>query len=195
MRHSTMGRAGALARLRGRGDHRSSVHRLFHGQQEKDIGSARSYETIAGARFRNRRPCLKPNGVCVYENHSPTELTGCKSRPVDMEAIRPGMNKTEVNYCRYSEPPQYTFSWKKTTLWSNADVLRNGFEPLRYTAKLGRCCVGAVDPRAGPYAHYSRMAFTLYGYGRMNRQLWATMTRLLCRDVRDAAIRAVETYF
>ena len=27
-----------------------------------------------------------------------------------MEAlIRPGMYKTEVNYCRYSEPPEYVF--------------------------------------------------------------------------------------
>ena len=59
---------------------------------------------------------LKPNGVFVAENPSRTELTGCKSRPIgDMEAlIRPGMYKTEVNYCRYSEPPEYVFSWKKT---------------------------------------------------------------------------------
>ena len=61
---------------------------------------------------------LKPNGVFVAENPSRTELTGCKSRPIgDMEAlIRPGLYKTEVNYCRYSTPPEYVFSWKKTTL-------------------------------------------------------------------------------
>ena len=80
---------------------------------------------------------LKPNGVFVCENLSRTELTGCKARPVgDMEAlIRPGMYKTQVNYCRYSEPPQYVFSWKKTTIWSNVDQLRNGFEPLICTAR------------------------------------------------------------
>ena len=63
---------------------------------------------------------LKPNGVFVAENPSRTELTGCKSRPVgDMEAlIRPGMFKTQVNYCRYSEPPENVFSWKATSLWS-----------------------------------------------------------------------------
>ena len=71
------------------------------------------------ARLRNSRPCLKTERcVFVAENPSRTELTGCKSRPIgDMEAlIRPGMYKTEVNYCRYSEPPEYVFSWKKTTL-------------------------------------------------------------------------------
>ena len=70
---------------------------------------------------------LKPNGVFVCENLSRAELTGCKSRPIgDMEALlRPGMYKTEVNYCRYSEPPEYVFSWKKTTLWRNVDLIRN----------------------------------------------------------------------
>jgi len=140
---------------------------------------------------------LKPNGVFVCENPSRTELTGCKSRPVgDMERIRPGMYKTEVNYCRYSQPPEYIFSWKKTTLWSNVDLVgRNRFLPLRCTAKLGRCCVGQIDERTGSYAHINRMAFTSYGYDKMNRQLWATMPPLLCRDVRDAAIRAVLTDF
>ena len=55
---------------------------------------------------------LKPNNsVLVAENPSRSELTGCKSRPIgDMEAlIRPGMYKTQVNYCRYSEPPEYLF--------------------------------------------------------------------------------------
>ena len=92
---------------------------------------------------------LKPNGAYVCENPSRTELTGCVSRPVgDMEEIRPGMYKTEVNYCRYSEPsaPELIYSWKKTTVWSNVCLLRNGFSPLRCTAKLGRCCVGAIDP-------------------------------------------------
>ena len=58
---------------------------------------------------------LKPNGVFVAENPSRTELAGCKSRPIgDMEAlIRPGMYKTQVNYGRYSEPPEYVFSWGK----------------------------------------------------------------------------------
>ena len=42
---------------------------------------------------------------------------------------------------------------------------------------------------------FNRMAFTSYGYDKMNRQLWATMPPILCRDVRDAAIRAVLTDF
>ena len=135
---------------------------------------------------------LKPNGVFVCENPSRTELTGCKSRPVgDMEEIRSGMYKCEVNYCRYSEPPEYVFGWKKTTPWSNIDFLRNGFLPRMCTARGERCCVGAIDPRAGSYAHFNRMAFTSYGYGKMLRKLWATMPPMLCRDVRDAAIRAV----
>jgi hypothetical protein len=140
---------------------------------------------------------LKSNGVYVCENPSRSELTGCKSRPIgDMEAlIRPGMYKTEVTYCRYSEPPEYVFSWKKTTLWSNIDLLRNGFEPRICTARGQRCCVGQIDPRTGSYAHFNRMAFTSYGYDKMNKRLWATMPPLLCRDVRDAAIRAVLTDF
>jgi len=140
---------------------------------------------------------LKSNGVFVCENPSRTELTGCKSRPIgDMEAlIRPGLFKTEVNYCRYSEPPEYVFSWKKTALYSNIDLLRNGFEPRICTARGQRCCVGAIDPRTGSYAHFNRMAFTSYGYDKMNRQLWATMPPILCRDVRDAAINALLTDF
>ena len=141
--------------------------------------------------------CLKSNGCVLAENPSRTELAGCKSRPIgDMEAlIRPGMYKTQVNYCRYSTPPEYVFSWKKTTIWSNIDLLRNGFEPLICTARGQRCCVGQIDPRTGSYAHFNRMAFTSYGYDRMNRQLWATMPPMLCRDVRDAAINALLTDF
>ena len=105
---------------------------------------------------------LKPNGVFVCENPSRTELTGCASRPPgDMDAlIRTGMYNTEVHYCRYSEPPQFIFSWKKTTLWNNADLLRNGFEPLICTARGQRWRVGAIDPITGSYAHFNRMAFT-----------------------------------
>ena len=56
----------------------------------------------------------QPNGVFVCENPSRTELTGCVSRPVgDMESIRPGMYKRGVNYCRYSQPPEFIFSWEK----------------------------------------------------------------------------------
>ena len=55
--------------------------------------------------------------------------------------------------------------------------------------------MGAIDPRTGPYAHYNRMSFTSYGFDKMSQQLWATMPRLLCRNVRDAAIRAIETDF
>ena len=139
---------------------------------------------------------LKHGGVYICENPSRTELTGCKSRPVgDMERLRPGMYITEINYCRYSEPPEYVFSWKKTTLWSNVDLTKNGFVPLRCSAKEGRCRVGAIDPRTGYYAHYNRMSFTSYGFDKMSQQLWATMPRLLCRNVRDAAIRAIETDF
>ena len=70
------------------------------------------------ARLRNSRPCLETERVFVAENPSRTELTGCKSRPIgDMEAlIRPGMYKTEVNYCRYSEPPEYVFSGRRQPL-------------------------------------------------------------------------------
>ena len=139
---------------------------------------------------------LKPGGVYICENPSRTELTGCNSRPIgDMELIRPGMYTTEVNYCRYSEVPEYIFSWKKTTLWSNVDLTKNGFVPLICKARGERCCVGAIDPKTGCYAHYNRMAFTSYGFNRMNQKLWATMPRILCREVRDAAIRAIETDF
>ena len=61
---------------------------------------------------------LKPGGVCVCENPSRTELTGIGSDPGDMERIRAGMYKVEVNYCRYSES-DLIFPWKLTTLWSN----------------------------------------------------------------------------
>ena len=128
-----------------------------------------------------------------------SRLNLIKSRPVgDMEAlIRPGihMYKCEVNYCRYSELPEYLFSWKKTTLWSNKNLIMNNFEPRICTARGQRCCVGQIDPRTGSYAHFNRMAFTSYGYDRMNRQLWATMPPLLCRDVRDAVINALLTDF
>jgi hypothetical protein len=137
---------------------------------------------------------LKPNGVFVAENPSRTELTGCTSRPIgDMEAlIRPGMYKTQVNYCRYSDESN-VFSWKRTTLWSNVDLIRNGFEPLLCTARQ-RCCVGEIKT-TGSYAHYNRMAFTSYSFDKMNKRLWATMPPLLCRDVRDAAINALLTDF
>lgn len=140
---------------------------------------------------------LKPGGVFVCENPSRTELTGCKSRPVgDMErVIRPGLFTVEINYCRYSEPPEYIFSWKKTTLWSNVDLTSNGFKPRRCTARGERCCVGAIDPQTGSYAHFNRMAFTSYGFDKMNQKRWATMPRLLCRDVRDAVIHALESDF
>ena len=97
-----------------------------------DCTDTKAAISVAGARaFEITGLVPKPNGVFVCENPSRTELTGCKSRPIgDMEAlIRPGMYKTEVNYCRYSTPPEYVFSWKKTTLWSNIDLLRNGFFP------------------------------------------------------------------
>ena len=140
---------------------------------------------------------LKSNGVYVCENPSRTKLTGCKSHPIgDMEAlIRPGMYKTQVNYCRYSEPPENVFSWKATSLWSNKNLIMNNFEPRICTARGQRCCVGEIDPHTGSYAHFNRMAFTSYGYDRMNRKLWATMPPILCRDVRDAAINALLTDF
>ena len=53
------------------------------------------------------------------------------------------------------------------------------------TAVLRRCKSTHAQARMRTF---NRMAFTSYGYDKMNRQLWATMPPMLCRDVRDAAI-------
>ena len=104
--------------------------------KKKTLEAQEATKLLRARAFEIADLVLKSNGVFVCENPSRTELTGCKSRPVgDMEGIRPGMYKCEVMYCRYSEPPEYVISWKKATLWSNVDLLRNGFEPLICTAR------------------------------------------------------------
>jgi len=85
--------------------------------------------------------CLQPNGVFVCENPSRTQSMGCKSRPVgDMEEIRPGMYKTEVNYCRYSEPPEYRPGFPHPGAGGRLPMARRGRVLWHFFVPLGGAC-------------------------------------------------------
>lgn len=142
---------------------------------------------------------LKDTGVILAENPSRCESSGCRSRPIGMvDAIRPGLWRCEVNYCRYSTPQQ-VFSWKRTTIWCSTD-LSNRFQP-KVCDKNGRCDVGNVDPETGAYKHYVRMAFCPEARNRTKQRSdtnrrgeWAAMPEQLCRELADAvAIRDRES--
>ena len=135
---------------------------------------------------------LKDGGIILAENPSRCESSGCRSRPVGMvDTIRPGLWKTEVNYCRYSSP-EHLYSWKKTTIWCNEN-LSKWFTPKLCNATT-RCGVGAIDEATGHFKHFSRMAFVPetrnlhFQTSQKNKQgEWGCMPHTLCRDLADAS--------
>ena len=136
---------------------------------------------------------LKPGGTILCENPSRCESSGCRSRPIGMvDAIRPGLWRCEVNYCRYSTTYQY-YSWKRTTIWCNKN-LTDRFVP-RVCDRQTRCVVGAVDERTGHFKHFRRMAFCpeVRNRGKQSSDTnregpWGSMPAQLCRNLADAVI-------